>query len=176
MFLFSLSFILFSCEKNAIKENNKSIQGTWQVKAYSTFDSANVVVQTSPILRKDTIFALHEIISLSNATHTISFFESPQNAYSAAMKGVYKIDYTDSQLTDLVDTFYYTINKKELVVIKKTTGKKVYSNIIRKPLLNIIPLSAFRYNYEVPSGNNFKLDATENLNNTVCFFELEKIN
>lgn len=172
--------VFSSCEKNIIKENNKSIQGLWRITAFKYADSANVTIKPAsagkPAVKIDTVYALDGIVDLTKETHTLSFFEAPDNAYSAAMQAVYKIDYTDALIKDVSDTFYYTLTKDVLAVVKKSTVKKTYANVVRKPLLSIVPLGQLRYKYNKPSGNTFTLDASSFLNGTECFYNLEKIN
>jgi hypothetical protein len=178
--LMVLVALLGSCNKNTINRNNSSIQGLWKITEFNYSDSANVVKTPAssgqPAVRIDTAYALHDVFDLTKETHTISFFEAPDNAYTSAMQAVYKIDYADNQLKDLVDTFYYSITEDVLAVIRKTTSKKIYSNLVRKPLLSIVPLGTYRYSYETPVGSAFILDASPFLNGTRCFYKLEKIN
>jgi hypothetical protein len=180
LFIPVLVFVFSSCEKNIILKNNKSLQGLWRITEFNYSDSANVTVKPAsagkPAVKIDTVYALHQIFDLSKEIHTLSFFEAPESAYSAAMQAVYKIDYADAALKDISDTFYYTITKDVLAVVKKSTTKKTYTNVVRKPFLSIVPLGQLRYQYNTPSGNSFTLDASPFLNGTQCYYKLEKSN
>lgn len=180
LFLLMSVFVLSACEKNIIVNNNKSLQGMWRISEFNYSETANVIVKPassgSPAVKIDTVYALHQIFDLSKETHTLSFFEAPDNAYSAAMQAVYKIDYADATIKDISDTFYYTLTKDVLAVIKKSTTKKTYTNVVRKPLLSIVPLGQLRYSYALDKGFVFKLDASSFLNGIPCYYKLEKTN
>lgn len=180
LFLLMPVIVFSACEKNIIFKNNKSLQGMWRISEFNYSETANVKVGTAsagkPAPTIDTVYAMHQIFDLSKETHTLSFFEAPDNAYSAAMQAVYKIDYADATLKDISDTFYYTLTKDVLAVIKKSTAKDEYTNVVREPDLSIVPLGQLRYSYALDKGFVLRLDASSFLNGIPCYYKLEKTN
>ena len=62
--------------------------------------------------------------------YSMQFF-SHKKAYTATMKGVFRIDYADPSRTDLVDTFQFQL-KKDIIDITTVQNKRinnVYPNI-----------------------------------------------
>lgn len=62
--------------------------------------------------------------------YSLQFF-SHKKAYTATMKGIFRIDYADPSRTDLVDTFQFQL-KKDIIDITSVQNKRinnVYPNI-----------------------------------------------
>jgi len=177
IFLFFSIICLSSCEKKIIEDKLQTIQGKWKLLEFQNIDTFSIPTIPRPVFipGKDTIYDLNIIFFPKIDLHTIEFFEN-NNPYTAAQKGVYKIDYADELTKDIIDTFSFTINKKELVIDIKKTDKKFYNNIIRRPKLPIIPLPVYRFEFAEPNNNQLYLNATPFLNNQTCYFKFEKIN
>lgn len=174
LLFFSIVF-LSSCEKKIIKDKLQTIQGKWKLTEFKNEELYVIPAQSLTIPKKDTIFDLNDVFFPKIDTHTLEFFTN-NNPYTASQKGVYKIEYADNSTKAIIDTFSFTFNKKELVIDLKTTNKKKYNNIVRKPNLSIIPLPLYRFEFAEPNNNQLYLNATPFLNNQTCYFKFEKIN
>jgi hypothetical protein len=175
IFLFFSITILSSCEKKIIENKLQTIQGKWKLTEFKNDELYVIPAQSLTIPKKDTIFDLNDVFFPKIDTHTIEFFTN-NNPYTASQKGVYKIEYADNSIKAIIDTFSFTFNKKELVIDLKTTNKKKYNNIVRKPNLSIIPLPLYRFEFVEPENNILYLNATPFLNNQTSFLKFEKIN
>ena len=172
--VFSLLLVLSSCEKEAISKKLGSIQGKWKITEFKYFEKYTIPA-TSTKPKIDTIYDMNDIFDIKSDVHSIEFFEN-NNPYTASQRGVYKIDYSNELIKDLVDTFYFNVNKKEISFDIKNTKSIKYNNIYRKPILPQIPFPMYRFEFDEPSSNQLFLNGTPFRLNEECYFKLEKIN
>jgi hypothetical protein len=88
--------IAFACKKEDRILNK--LKGTWTVSEYN---------------RKST----GVVNSFPSSKNTFEFIYS-KNAYTSSLKGVYKVDYFDANIADVIDTFKYELKKEELSITK----------------------------------------------------------
>jgi hypothetical protein len=72
-------------------------------------------------------WANNSIIDIGDDKHSIEFFPC-EKAYTATCGGVYTLDYEDTSLVDLRDTFEFDIKEEELAVtnVKLTNNQNQY--------------------------------------------------
>ncbi len=107
-----LLFIVISVFTNCKKENkiHEKLVGTWTV---------NELTRAGGYLKND----------FSADKATIEFIKYDK-AYTAIMKGIYRIDYTDPAKIDLIDTFKYQLKDNEFDVF--FNQKTITRNLIGK--------------------------------------------
>lgn len=93
-----------SCKKKEDRIMDK-LKGTWTVSEYN---------------RKST----GVVSSFPSSKNTLEFIYS-KNAYTSSLKGVYKIDYFDTNIADVIDTFKYELKKEELSITKVQKASNV---------------------------------------------------
>lgn len=91
-----LMLAVFSCKKEDRILNK--LEGTWTVNEYN---------------RKST----GTVTDFSNQKITFEFLPY-KKAYTRTLKAIYRLDYVDAALTDVVDTFSYELKKDELSITK----------------------------------------------------------
>ena len=91
IFLILLTTFIGCKKENVIL---KKLTGTWKIKEYTR---AGAFTKTN----------------FSDAEMTLEFIKY-KNAYTATIKGVFRLDYTDVTKVDIIDTFQYQIKKDEL--------------------------------------------------------------
>ena len=95
--LFFGVFVMHSCKKKEDRILDK-IKGTWTVTEYN---------------RKSTGM----VNSFPSSINTFEFIHY-KNAYTRSLRGVYKVDYFDSSIPNVIDTFQYELKKEELSITK----------------------------------------------------------
>lgn len=128
--IFICSFFVF---QNCKKEDRilKKLVGTWSFKEFK---------RATDYTKSDFTDA-----------YSLQFF-SYKKAYTATMKGVFKIDYADPNKTDLLDTFQYQL-KSDIIDITTVQNKKV-----NNAFPNITPtLLKRRFKIEGYKTSNIKL-------------------
>lgn len=97
-------FAIQSCKKKEDRILDK-IKGIWTLSEYN---------------RKST----GVVNSFPSSKNTFEFIYS-KNAYTSSLKGVYKIDYFDANIADIIDTFRYELKKEELSITKVQKASNV---------------------------------------------------
>lgn len=107
-----LLFIVISVFTSCKKENkiHKNLVGTWN---FTEITRAGGYSKTD----------------FSDAKTTFEFIKYDK-AYTATMKAIYKVDYTDPSKTDMIDTFKYQMKGDELdiIAIQKSINIKFLRN------------------------------------------------
>jgi hypothetical protein len=165
--------IFSSCEKKQIKNKLDEYQGVWKISEMIYFQTYTIPGRGVAIPARDTLFDMNMVVDLQKDIHTIEFFQN-NNPYTSTQKGVYKIDYANENLKDLIDTFSFMTTKKEFSITKKTTGDIVYSLLPRKPRLPQTALPLYRFKFDSPSGQQLLLDAGPYRLNETCYLKLNK--
>ena len=107
--LILITISTFACRKEV--QVSESLNGTWKV---------NTIQYNTDSLYKN----------FDKETHTINFPEKNKLAYTASMKGIYKIDFIDTLKKDISDTFTFELKAKELNI--SATQTATVRNLIRK--------------------------------------------
>jgi len=97
-FIIVICFLFaFACKK---KEDRvlKKLEGTWTINEYN---------------RKST----GVVTDFSSQKMTFEFLPY-KKAYTRTLKAIYKLDYNDASLIDVIDTFSYELKKDELSITK----------------------------------------------------------
>jgi hypothetical protein len=170
IFLFALTFVFFSCEKKEIEKTATDLKGKYRITEFNYwFKFYNSTKKQNDSIRVQNVF------DIKNDMHTLEFFES-KNAYTAALKGVYKIEYADLSKTALVDTFSYTLTKDVLSIVDVSTKTTQFTQISGKPRIPNIPLPKRRFKLEEFSGENLFLNGTPYLLNDTCYYKATRLN
>jgi len=190
--LIALTLVFISCEKNQIEKTAKDLQGKFRVTEFNYwFKFYNTTSKQNDSIRVQNVF------DLKNDIHTLEFFEEKnesttyyklgrmsvkvkprkkRNAYTAALKGVYKIEYADLSKTALVDTFSYTLTKDVITIIDISAKTTQFTSIPGKPRIPNIPLPKRRYKLEEFSGENLFINGTPYLFNDSCYYKATRLN
>lgn len=172
IFLVLIAFTLMfsSCEKKQIEKTATDLKGKYRITEFNYwFKFYNTTTKMNDSLRVQNVF------DIKNDIHTLEFFES-KNAYTAALRGVYKIEYADVSKTALVDTFSYTLTKDVISIIDVSTKTTQFLQISGKPRIPQIPLPKRRFKLEEFSGDNLILNGTEYLLNDSCYYKASRLN
>lgn len=93
---------VFSCKKES--KINKSIAGAWNIVEYN---------RANGYLKND----------FNNDKNTLTFFKE-KKAYTKSLQGILKIDYSDVNKVDFVDTFKYELNNNEFFISSTNRYKR----------------------------------------------------
>ncbi len=106
-FLFVIVLFLFNgCKKE--DKVLKKLVGTWEI---TEFKRAGGYVKSD----------------FSTSKTTIEFIKY-KKAYTATLKGIYKVDYTNPSITDVVDTFRYQLKGTEIDITSTQKNTKLIKN------------------------------------------------
>lgn len=192
LLLLLLTFLFVSCEKKQIEQTAKDLKGKFRITEFNYwFKFYNTTVKKNDSIRVQNVF------DLKNDIHTLEFFEpnkvntanfnigkkkvkiglpEKRSAYTAALRGIYKIEYADLNKPALVDTFYYTLTKDVLTIVDISTKTTQFTQISGKPRIPNIPLPKRRYKLEEFSGENLHLNGTPYLFNDSCYYKGIRLN
>jgi hypothetical protein len=101
LFFICTSFVFQNCKKE--DKILKNLVGTW---SFNEFKRPNGYTKTD-----------------FTDVYSMQFF-SHKKAYTATMKGIFKVDYADPTKTDLIDTFQFQL-KRDVIDITSVQNKKV---------------------------------------------------
>lgn len=168
--LFLSVFVFSSCEKKQIEKTATDLKGKFRITEFNYwFKFYNTTLKRNDSLRVQNLF------DLKNDIHTLEFFES-KNAYTAALRGVYKIEYADVNKIALVDTFNYTITQDVLTIVDISTKTTQFTSISGKPRIPNIPFPKRRFKLEDFKNENLFLNGTPYLFNDSCYYKASRLN
>jgi hypothetical protein len=124
--LFTILCLLSACSKE--QRISRNLEGKWQISSLKWANGNPVNVTTDK--------------------HTLEFLPCDQ-AYTASCKGVYFLDYADTLLKDLNDTFLFELKKEEISIssVKNSIpGNTFVTKILRQ-----------RYIFESRNNTSFEL-------------------
>jgi hypothetical protein len=187
-----LSILFISCEKKQIEKTAKDLKGTFRITEFNYwFKFYNTSSKQNDSIRVQNVF------DLKNDKHTLEFFEpnnensvdfklgkkkvkielpEKRSAYTATLRGVYKIEYADLNKAALIDTFYYTVTKEVLTIVNISVKTTQFTQISGKPRIPNFPLPKRRYKLEEFSGENLHLNGTPYLLNDSCYYKASRLN
>jgi hypothetical protein len=181
-----------SCEKKQIEKTAQDLKGKFRITEFNYwFKFYNTTIKKNDSIRVQNVF------DLKNDIHTLEFFEpnaenstnlkigkkdikiglpDKKTAYTAALRGVYKIEYADINKEASIDTFYYTLTKDVLTIVDISSKTTQFTQISGKPRIPNFPLPKRRYKLEEFSGENLHLNGTPYLFNDSCYYRASRLN